>query len=329
MDIDVIQYLQQEINIQNAPHYAMISNRNLTESQMTEISHSLHNMIGVYGEELALKKVLDLYRVNPLLAVKTMERCVLNRYAKEVAYGMKLLFDATTRGEKQEKYFGLRQPVILNKSVDYMILLIEASFQNSVCDLLDAKEIFLRYVKDEDYRAHQTGEQTKYLVENNIRHIFKHIPENRQIELINWFWAMHCYAVKNYRKKDTYASRRVAFMMKEMTDSCLWKHLENRDKTELSDEERRRVGKEAYEIARFLDLTIDEGNHLEYVERVLGKDDLDEKLTVLLGQEAPARYKRAVAEKKKRDYYAARNEARRKERERKREQVKEVTGAGL
>jgi hypothetical protein len=90
-----------------------------------------------------------------------------------------------------------------------------------------------------------------------------------------------------------------------MKDACLWKHIENWDTTDLSEEERERVGKEAREIARFVDITIQEGNHLDYVRRVLGEDDLENKLIVLLGPMGLTRYQQAVRDKEKQKHAEA------------------------
>lgn len=290
--MNVYEYLQQDIRVKESKQYADISDMNMTESQMEKYSHSLHNLMEQRGEEFALKKILDVYRVNPLLAVKAMESCRLNSKAEEIVLGMKLLFDAVRR--RNDLNNG-GQLVVLNAMIPYTILLIEAAYQNSVSDVWDTKEVFLSYAKDQDYEAHQRKQKTRFLNGYNIRHLLKHIPENRQIELINWFWEKHCYAVRVHcKKQETYSGRRVSMMMDELTDSCLWKHLENMDSTEISERERENKGRERYQIQRFIENTIDEGMHLQYIKIILGEDHFDEKLRVLVNEDYAEKFYHAL-----------------------------------
>lgn len=293
MAVNFTEYLQQETNIRNAPHYSAVCNKNLSESQMTEFSHCFHTMLGVYGEEFVLKKVLDLFRVNPLLAVMTMERCVLNKYINELSINMHGLFSAAAEQNDNRVW---TYPIILNERTDYLILLVETCYRNSISKVVywDTINIFLNRLKEEDYHAHKEGLPTKFFTQNNIRHLITHIPGNRQIEFINWFWEKHCYAKKKFKQKDTYNARRVEFMMKEMAEGCLWKDIENWETTEMLPEERNRVVDEVREIIRFLQLTMGEGRHMQYIAKVLGKDDLEKKLVVLLGQDGLERYKRMM-----------------------------------
>lgn len=165
-----------------------------------------------------------------------------------------------------------------------MSLLIEAAYQNSVCDIYDMKDMFLSYAIQQDSKLHEKGIKPKYLNAYNIRHIITHIPDNRQIEFINWFWERHCHVVKKYRKRDSFAGRRVAIMMSSLQESALWKHLENAEIQELSDRELRSLGKERQLIQAFIANVFEEGMHMQYVKIVLGKDNFYEKLHVLMGK---------------------------------------------
>lgn len=290
---DIVMYLQQDIGIRESKQYPDISRMDMSEEEMSQYSHVIHRLKDKQGADFALQKTLDVYRVNPLLGVKVMETSFMNGGAEDIVYGLKVLYTAVVQHNDVNNGGHM---VILNGMVPYTILLIEAAYQNSVCDIWDTKDVFLSYAKDEDYASHQRGDKPRFLNRYNIRHILKHIPDNRQIEFINWFWDKHCYAVHNYGKIETYAGRRVEIMMSELRDSCLWKHLENKDSLETSDRNQEYEWKvrERWEICRFIDNTIQEGRHVQYIEIILGEENFYDKLRVLMGDECIERYNSAL-----------------------------------
>lgn len=278
---ELFEYLHSEIGIVNSQQYAVIANKDISAEQTAVLSHSIHRLLEQRGEKAAFQKVLDIMRVNPLLAVRILESCSLCVYRQEICEASELLMEAI--GQQNCN-------VILNEEMPFIILLIEAGYQ----DLLEQEmigEFLLQQVKKVDKKRHQWNSKCKkrqqplHLTADNIRHIFNNIPARRQIELINWFWRQHCYAVSHLGKDETYSSRRVNIMLREMKDACLWKHLENTSTTQLSETERQQVARERAHIKEFAENVLRERMHLPYLEIILGKDDFRRKLVDIIGSD--------------------------------------------
>lgn len=278
---ELFEYLHSEIGIVNSKQYAMIANKDISAEQTAVLSHSIHRLLEQRGEKPAFQKVLDIMRVNPLLAFRILESCSLCVYRQEIYRAVQILIDATGQQDKN---------VLLNDELPFVILLIEAGYQ----DLLEQEmigEYILQQVKKVDKKRHQWNSKCKkhqqplYLTADNIRHIFNNIPARRQIELINWFWRQHCHAVSNFGKDETYSSRHVNIMLREMKDACLWKHLENTNTAQLSETERQQVARERAHIKEFAENVLRERMHLPYLEIILGKDDFRRKLVDIIGSD--------------------------------------------
>ena len=282
---ELFEYIRSEIGIVNSPQYAMIANMDISAEQTAKISHSIHRLLEQRGEKLAFQKVLDIMRVNPLLAFRILESCSLCVYRQEIHRAVGILIDATGQHDKN---------VLLNDELPFVILLIEAGYQ----DLLEQEmigEYILQQVKKADAKRHKWNLKSRhtlplYLTSYHIRHIFNNIPARRQIELINWFWKQHCYAASHFQKTETYSSRRVDIMLREMEDSCLWKHLENINTTQLSETERQQINREKAHIREFIDNLLKERYHLPYLKTILGEDDFRRKLEDLMGSNGLLRY---------------------------------------
>lgn len=278
-------YMRSESGIVNSPLYASIADMDISAEQTARISHSIHRLLEQRGEKLAFQRVLDIMRVNPLLAFRILESCTLCAYRDEIYEAVKILIDATGQRDKN---------VILNKEMPFVILLIEAGYQ----ELLEEEMIgqfVLKHVKKADAKKHQFNSrwkmtQQQYLTPSNIRHIFNNIPARRQIELINWFWRQHCHAALYHQKKETYSSRQVDIMLREMKDACLWKHLENIKTTQLSEIERQQTDREKAQIRQFVDNLLRERQHLHYLRTILGEDDFRRKLEDIMGRDGLLRY---------------------------------------
>ena len=289
---DVLSVLNEKTLIKGVPiekseMCRVLSDMNVSDQYVSDYSNSFHNFLRNKGVDEAEKKVLTIFRINPLAAVKIIESCSLAEKIDELGYSIKILYYAI-------KNDGMINPdgVLLNKNkVPYVTLLIEAVFQTSISELRVAyPDMLLKYAQEEDVKLHKNRIKPKYLNAYNIRHMLTHIPENRQIELINWFWDKHCYAVTHYGKQETFSGGRVDIMMKELFEGSLWQHLENTNKSKLSETERERINRERDEIKRFISSVVSEGRHTQYVKIVIGSDNFYEKLRVLMGDKFAAEY---------------------------------------
>ena len=292
---DVISNLHEEIPIKKSEMFKVLSDMNVSDQYDSDYSNTLHNLLKIKGIDEASKKVLTVFRINPLVAVKIIESCSLVENIDELAYSIKPLFSAVRNdGEVNSDL------ILLNKNkVPYVTLLIEAVFQTSIGESsIWDPDMFLKYAQEEDAKLHNNRTKAKYLNAYNIRHIFTHIPENRQIEFINWFWDKHCYAAAHYGKLETFSGGRVKVMMSELHEGSLWQHLENVSESELSENERERVEKEREEIKKFLSSVVSEGRHTQYVKIVIGKDNFYEKLRVLMGDDFVVEYDKRVKNQK-------------------------------
>lgn len=279
------------VPIVDSEMFKTLSDMNVADQSVSDYSNSLHNVLKNKGRVEATRKVLTIFRINPLVAVRMIENCALIEETKLFSYyTMHVLFSAV-KNEDHTDYRG----VLINKNkVPYVTLLIEASYQQSMQCCYWNPGDFLKYALKEDEKLHNNHKKVKYLNAYNIRHIIKHIPENRQIEFINWFWDRHCYAVLNYGKTETFSSRRVKVMINELHEGSLWQHLENVIVSELSEKERERVEKERNEIKKFISSVVSEGRHTQYVRIVIGKDNFYEKLRALMGDGFVTEYDRKV-----------------------------------
>lgn len=281
---ETLQWLKRKSSIIHSPMFPVLKDMRISSSQIQNYSNSFHRLVKQKGTEIATKKILDLFRVNPFVAVKIMESCQLYEEAPSILYGLKLLFSAM-RDKAMIENMHLEQSIVLNDPVPYMALLIEAAYQDSVSDIYDNKDLYLDYACTQDLILHKRHIKSKYLNSFNIRHILNNIPEGRKIELINWFWKKHCLANQRYGKVETYASKRVAIIMSELVESSLWKHLESQVIETLSDVERKRVEREKNEIKQFVALTLHEKNHINYLNIVLGGDNMDAKIRLLINED--------------------------------------------
>lgn len=283
-DRDIIDLLRGEAKVKNTQIFTVFSNMNVSDQVISDFSNGLHNYKLKAGDNEAQKKILDIFRINPFVAIRIMETCSLD--VEELVYAFKIVFLSLDT----KKYDGWNNEVlpedqvILNPHiVPYMSLLIEAAYQNSVCDVYVSKDMFLEYAMEQDLALHRKGGKSKYLNSYNIKHILSHIPDNRQIEFINWFWDRHCYAVSAYGKTETYAGRKVAIMMNELVDGALWRHLESLDQDKLSTEEIQMMNKEKEGIQRFIKNAYEEEHHVNYVQVILGRENFYDKLCYLMG----------------------------------------------
>ncbi len=298
---NVISTLLKEILVKGVPiekseMFKTLSDMNVSDQYISDYSNGLHNLLKIRGAEEAIEKVLTIFRINPLVAVRIIESCSLVDDIDVLAYSIKPLFYAVQKHGIIDS-----QLVLLNKNKGpYLTLLIEAVFQRSIgeSDLWDPA-IFIKYAQEEDVKLHDKGKRAKYLNAYNIRHILTHIPEERQIEFINWFWDQHCYAAKKYGKVESFSGSRVKVMMGQLSEGSIWQHLENVDESKLSSREIERVEKERAEIIKFIDAVFQEGRHMQYVKIILGKDSFYEKLKALMGDSYVESYNLKVDEQKK------------------------------
>ena len=112
-------HLGSPIGIKNSPIYPIISNMNISYNEVQQVSHNLHNFCRQKGENEALKKVLDILRVNPLLALNTIKSCSLCKYTEHIYVMLKTLYYAVSYQDSI---------VILNNKVPFIILFIEALY---------------------------------------------------------------------------------------------------------------------------------------------------------------------------------------------------------
>lgn len=304
-DYDVISALREDIFIKGVPikesdMFKTLSDMNVSEQYVSDYSNGLHNLMKIKGKDEAERKILVIFRINPLVAVRIIESCQIVEDIEQLAYSIKLLFSVLQEDGYYVDPEANKKTMILNNRVPYVALLIEAVFQRSIGDSTYwDPDMFLRFAQSEDLKLYKKGIKTKYLNAYNIRHILGHIPENRQIEFINWFWDKHYYASQKFGKKETFASGRVRLMMHEITEGSIWQHLENEDKQELSEREQERLEKEKDGIRSFIRTVISEGRHLEFIKRILGESNFYEKLTVLMGDGITETYDSAVDNQEK------------------------------
>ncbi len=297
---DVISTLNEEILIKGVPieksdMFTILSDMNVSDQYVSDYSNSLHNFLKIKGIDETEKKILTVFRINPLVAVKIIESCSLVENIDGLAYSIKPLFSAV----RNDGFINSDSVLLNKKKVPYVTLLIEAVFQTSIGESnIWGPDMFLRYAQDQDAKLHKNGIKAKYLNAYNIRHILTNIPENRQIELINWFWDKHCYAALRYRKVETFSSGRVKVMMSEIAEGSLWQHLENVNESDLSEIELKRVIKEREELKRFISSVVSEGRHTQYVRVAIGEERFYEKLQVLMGEGFALEYDKSVKNQK-------------------------------
>lgn len=77
--MEIISLLQGEPKIKNTPMFKAFSDMNLSDQYISDFSNSLHNYKLKAGEHETQKKILDIFRINPLVAVKIMESCSVNQ----------------------------------------------------------------------------------------------------------------------------------------------------------------------------------------------------------------------------------------------------------
>lgn len=293
---EVIWSLHEKIIINGEPiekseMFMTLSDMNVSDQDVSDYSNSLHNLLKIKGRTEAARKILTIFRINPLVAVRIIESCSLAEDFDDLVYSVKALFSAV----RNDSYVN-SDLVLLNRNKSpYVALLIEAVYESSFSESNTWQpDMFLEYAQEEDKRLHRNNRKSKYLNEYNIKHILTHIPENCQIEFINWFWDKHCYAAKMYGKSETFAGNRVKIMMRELAEGSLWQHLENDSKSILSEIEKKRVEKERAEIQKFIRSVISEGRHTQYVKTVIGRANFYDKLQALMGDDFITEYDKSV-----------------------------------
>jgi len=300
----ILKCLYKDSNIVNTPLLDAFSVMDPDADFFKIFSAHIDNSITQNGIEFTLRKVVDVYRINPLAGTRLLLVNTLNQYREDILYCFKTIFNSI----QEPNYRGEgTQPIILNKHKGpYLALFIEAAY---ILGEYSYAETFLRYAKQLDEQLYKNRQKSKYLNRYNIEHIFRNIPPNGRIELINWFWEQHMYAFIHFRKKHTYAASRVSIMMELLKGNALWKHLENMDETRMSETEIRQVTRERNSIKAFVETVIQEGNHLDFVEIVLGRDSLYEKLMNLSGPDYVRRYHNAMEWQKAREKRKQRQDA--------------------
>lgn len=235
-----------------------LSDLNLSEQRANDYICSLHKYLLKKGTRAAAEKILLVFRIHPLVAVRAIETSSLIIDIESLSYALKPLFLAISDESNDLRLSGYnlhREEIILNDHlVRYLIMLIEASFQNSICEVFDEANRILSYVRDRDHKLYKSGntKRIQCLTNKNVKEIVTHIPENRQIDLINWFWRHHLYVFRKYGKTDTYDGRKVAAMLEVLPEGALWRNLENAEKGDLSHREQARTGRERKGIADFI-----------------------------------------------------------------------------
>lgn len=288
--------------IQESEMFKTLADMNVSEQYISDYSNGLHNLLRIKGKKEAERKIIVIFRINPLVAVKIIESCQLVDEIDELGYAIKPLFSVL----RKDGYFCPPEEsgkIILNNNrIPYITLLIEAVFQKSIgASTYWKPDRFLEYAQSEDLKLHKKGVRVKHFNAYNTCHILSHIPENRQIELINWFWDKHCYVARTYGKVESFASVRVRIIMEEIKEGSIWQHLENEEKQELSESEQESLEKEKAGIRSFIEAVISEGRHLQYIKKILGERDFYEKLTALMGNDIRAIYDEAVVTQKSMD----------------------------
>jgi hypothetical protein len=284
---EMVARLKGEPRIKNTPMFSVLSDMNVSNQVLSDYSNSLHNYKLKAGEYETQKRLLDIFRINPLAAVKIMESCSID--AVEMGYVFKLLgyYVCGEQNSRRDQDWPDEPDdrVVLNEHpIPYVVLAIEAAFQNSVKDY-GMPGLFLTYAAEKDRERYEKyGTRPKYLNDYNIRHILLNIPDNRQIEFINWFWKSHCFIAKNYEKPGSLDAHRTSVLLGMMPDGFLWRHLENARKQELSPREQQRNEQEKDQICDFIRNVYEEGRHPEYVKKILGEDHFEEKLKELMGE---------------------------------------------
>ncbi len=298
---DIVSTLHEEILIKGVPiekseMFKTLSDMNVSDQDISDYSNSLHNLLKAKGTDETVKKIITIFRINPLVAVRIIESCSLVDEIDNLAYSIKPLFSAV----RNDGHVNSDLVLLNRKQAPYVALLIEAVFQRSFGESgWWDPDMFLKYAQEEDKKLYTQGTKAKYLNSYNIRHILTHIPDNRQIELINWFWDKHCYAASNHGIKESFTGGRVKAMIDELAEGSLWHHLENVNESDLSERELARLEKEKEGIKHFIESVLSEGRHLQFIQKILGRDNFYDKLQVLLGDGFGEKYDKLLENQQK------------------------------
>lgn len=306
-NLDVIRVLNEDVqikgvSIKESEMFKTLSDMNVSEQYINDYSNSLHNLLKVKGIDEAEKKVLTIFRINPLVAIRIIESCSIVKDIDQLSFAIKPVFSVIREGGGCYYRDLSFEKMVLNNKVSFVTLLIEAVYQKSMIATNWQPRDFLKYAQEQDQKLHKQGRKPKFLNAYNIKHIFSHIPDNRQIELVNWFWDKHCYSAKEFYKKESFAGTRVHIMLSILPEGAMWQHLENASMQQLSKREQDSLTNELEEIKHFVEAVFAEGRHLQYIKQILGNENFYDKLTQLMGNDYNrAKYDRAVLQQKQWD----------------------------
>lgn len=278
---DCLKYLGMETKIVTSIWFSRFLTMNPDSYHVSDFIGCLADCKEKQGEAVAMEKLVALYRVNPMVATKALVEVGLYHYKEDVLSAFKMIFNSIM--ERQHRAEGGQSIILNHDKSSYMALFIEAAY------LLDDDSmyvpVFLNYAFEQD----RNNQKSFYLKPYNIKHIFNAISAKHKIDLLNWFWDKHMYVHNKYGKNQTYASRQVEVMVKQLEENSLLKNCIQSHQT-----------KEQQGMITFLENVIKEGNYIEFVELVLGRDHLEEKLQSVLSQNFVRMYYKAIEDKKRR-----------------------------
>ena len=87
---DLISILQGEPKVKSTPIFTALTDMNVPDQVISDFSNSLHNYKLKAGDTETQKKILDIFRINPLVAIRIMDSCSLD--VEELVYAFKFLF---------------------------------------------------------------------------------------------------------------------------------------------------------------------------------------------------------------------------------------------
>lgn len=205
-------------------------------------------------------QVWKIFWVNPAIAIRIVEESSLYKVVN-IHAAMKTVYYALS-----EK-FGYMKNRILNKRDKFILLIVESCFSNTVRG--DSRIDVMQYLKIA-YNRKYKGD--RLLNRYTFHHIYTHIPPQRIIFLITWLWDKYCYEkslVRRDRKGNIIETEKrplqyLEYVLAEAQEDNLWEVCEYEE-----------------EYAKFVHSVIADGEHLEFLEKVLGNNDLENKISRL------------------------------------------------
>ena len=136
-NFDVISILKEEVRIKGIPikeseMFKTLSDMNVPEQYIDDYSNSLHNLLKAKGIDEAERKILTIFRINPLVAIRIIESCSIQQYINELSYAIKPVFSVIREGGHYFDDLSFDKMVLNKNKVPYVTLLIEAVFQKSM-----------------------------------------------------------------------------------------------------------------------------------------------------------------------------------------------------